>query len=92
MIYAKGVKRMRKDENWAVDISRIREFFREQADVHEENGCFIFGECIITLISQTGNAFEKWKIPRTQIIFEGNQADLENIHRRFFLRFLSAGG
>ena len=83
---------MRKDENWAIDTSRIRAFFREQTDMREEKGCFIFGHCIITLVPLSGNAMGKWQIPRTQIIFEGNDADVETIHRRFFLRFLSAGG
>ena len=83
---------MRKDENWAIDPSRIRAFFREQADVREENGLFIFGQCTVTLVPLNGNAIGKWQIPRTQIIFEGSEDDVEAIHRRFFLRFLSAGG
>ena len=83
---------MRRDENWAIDTGRIRAFFRTQADVREEGGRFIFGGCSITLIPQIGNAMNKWQISRTQIIFEGNEDDLEAIHRRFFLQFLSAGG
>jgi hypothetical protein len=34
----------------------------------------------------------KWEIPRTQVIIEGTEDDVQIIHRRFFLRFLSAGG
>ena len=83
---------MRRDENWAIEIGRIRAFFRQQADVQEEDGRFIFGGCAITLIPRSGNAMNKWQFPRTQIIFEGNEDDVEAIHHRFFLRFLSAGG
>ena len=83
---------MRRDENWAIQIDRIRAFFCEQADVHEENGRFIFGDCSIDLIPLSGCAMDRWLIPRTQIIFEGKDDDVQTIHRRFFLRFLSAGG
>jgi hypothetical protein len=83
---------MRRDENWAIDISRIRAFFREQTDVYEENGNFCFGNCSIILIPQIGSAMDKWVLPRTRIIFEGEDDAVAAIHRRFFLRFLSAGG
>jgi len=88
----KGVKRMRRDENWAIGIDRVRAFFRDQADVREEDGLFIFGSCTIALIPQTAKAMNKWQIPRTQLIFEGDESDVQAIYRRFFLRFLSAGG
>ena len=83
---------MRKDENWAIGSARICAFFREQSDVREEDGRFIFGGCTITLVPLCGSAMGKWEIPRTRIIFEGEDGDTETIHRRFFLRFLSAGG
>ena len=83
---------MRREENWAIDAGRIRAFFRKQTDVHEENERFIFGSCSISLIPQCGKAMGKWQLHRTQIIFEGNEDDIQAIHRRFFLRFLSAGG
>jgi len=83
---------MRREENWAVEIDRIRTFFREQTDVDEKDGCFIFGNCRITLIPQDGSAMDKWFLPRTQVIFEGGEDAVAAIHRRFFLRFLSAGG
>lgn len=83
---------MRRDENWAIDIARIHAFFREQPDVQEEQDCFRFGKCIITLIPHSASAMGKWEIPRTQVIIEGTEDDIQIIHRRFFLRFLSAGG
>ena len=83
---------MRREENWAVETDRIRAFFREQADVQERDGVFIFGHCTVTLLPRQGNAMGKWQLPRTQIVFEGEDDDVQTIHRRFFLRFLSAGG
>ena len=83
---------MRRDENWAIDISRIRAFFRKQPDVREEQDHFLFRECVITLIPHSAPAMGKWEIPRTQVIIEGTEDDVQIIHRRFFLRFLSAGG
>lgn len=83
---------MHRDENWAIDAIRVRAFFREQADVYEADGRFIFGNCSITLIPCSSAAMGKWEIPRTRLIFEGEDGDVEAIHRRFFLRFLSAGG
>ena len=83
---------MRREENWAIDAGRIRAFFRDQMDVREKDGRFIFASCSITLIPQQGNAIGKWQLSRTQIIFEGNEDDVNAIHRRFFFRFLSAGG
>ena len=38
------------------------------------------------------NAMGKWLLPRTLVIFEGEDDEVLGIHRRFFLRFLSAGG
>ena len=88
----KGVKRMRREENWAVEIGRIRAFFREQEDACEKDGGFICGNCRITLIQKEENAMGKWLLPRTLVIFEGEDDAVLSIHRRFFLRFLSAGG
>ena len=83
---------MHRDENWAVDAERIRAFFRSQADVREQEGVFLFGSCRITLLPQTGSAMNKWALARTRILFDGDDQDVRDIHRRFFLRFLSAGG
>ena len=83
---------MRIDENWAVAPERIRAFFLEQADVQEDRDCFRFRTCTISLVALTGQAMGRWKIPRTQVIFEGDDEDVQTIHHRFFLRFLSAGG
>ena len=83
---------VRMDENWAIAPERVSAFFLEQEDVKAEDTGFRYRSCKIVLIPLSGQAMGKWKIPRTQVIFEGDDADAQEIHHRFFLRFLSAGG
>ena len=83
---------MRMDENWAITLERISAFFHEQPDVQADGDCFRYRSCMIVLIPLSGQAMGKWAIPRTQVIFEGSDEDVQEIHHRFFLRFLSAGG
>ena len=83
---------MVKEENWAIPVERIQAFFRQQVDVTEAEGTFQFRQCTIRLIPQSGQLLEKWQQPRTLITLEGPDEDAEEIYKRFFLRFLSAGG
>ena len=80
------------DENWAIAPSRITAFFRQQPDVAETPDGFRFGDCRIVLepLPSSGNGI--WDIPRTRVWMEGPEEDTKEIHSRFFLRFLSAGG
>ena len=80
------------DENWAVETGRVAAFFLEQPDVEQTHDGFRFGDCRITLESlpPMGNGF--WAIARTRVRMEGPEEDTTQIHSRFFLRFLSAGG
>ena len=78
-------------ENWAVETSRIREFLRYQEDVTESEGIFLYKNCRIILTplpSQTGI----FTVSRTEVQMDGPEEEVREIHRRFFLRFLSAGG
>ena len=83
---------MRMDENWALALERISAFFLEQADVQADGNGFRYRSCTITLVPISGQAMGKWEIQRTQVVFEGDDEDVREIHHRFFLRFLSAGG
>ena len=83
---------MIKDENWGIPLVRIRDFFSAQPDVTEDGEDFLFGHCRITLTPSTGHFLGPWEMPRTQIRMEGPEEDVRIIHRRFYLRFLSAGG
>ena len=83
---------MRREENWAIDTERICGFFAEQPDVLRREDGFAFGQCQIRLIPASGQLLGKWQQKRTIVIMEGPEEDIAQIHQRFFLRFLSAGG
>ena len=83
---------MIKDENWGIPLVRIRDFFSAQPDVTEDGEDFLFGHCRITLTPITGHFLGPWEMPRTQVRMEGPEEEVRIIHRRFYLRFLSAGG
>ena len=80
------------NENWGIPIARIREFFLSQPDVTEEGADILFRDCRITLTPITGHFLGPWEMPRTQVRMEGEDPDVHTIHRRFYLRSLSAGG
>ena len=83
---------MVKEENWAIDPERVRAFFAEQPDAVVSGNGFQFGGCRVILTPASGTLLGKWAMPRTIIRFEGDEKAVEAIYRRFFLRFLSAGG
>ena len=83
---------MIKDENWGIPMPRIWEFFSAQSDVTADGEEFLFGHCRITLTAITGHFLGPWDMPRTQVRMEGPEEEVRIIHRRFYLRFLSAGG
>lgn len=84
---------MRKEEIWSVSIQRARTFFREQEDVTEEStNLFLFGTCRIQLTELKPKGMGVWAAKRIQVRMEGDDADVENIYHRYFIRFLSTGG
>ena len=83
---------MVKEENWAIDPARARAFFAKQPDAVVSEDSIRIGGCRVTLTPVSGVLLGKWAMPRTLIRFEGDEEAVEAIHRRFFLRFLSAGG
>ena len=83
---------MRYEENWAIAPERIRAFLRQQPDVTESEDSFWFHRCRICLTPCDGQLFGKWQQQRTIVTMEGPDTDTAEIHQRFFLRFLSAGG
>ena len=84
---------MRKEEIWSVPISRVRAFFRAQPDVSEAAAdCYLCRSCRITLAELPPRGEGIWAAARVQVCMEGDEADVQPIHRRFFHQFLSAGG
>ena len=83
---------MVKEENWAIAPERVRAFFAEQPDAVALDDSIQLGGCRVTLTPVSGTLLGKWAMPRTIIRFEGDAGAVEAVYRRFFLRFLSAGG
>ena len=80
-------------EIWAIPRERIERFFQSQNDVRPSGeGGFFFGQCEIRITSMPDREIGRLRFPRTQMEFEGPEADTEKIHRRFVLQFISAGG
>lgn len=71
-----GSKRM-YDEVWAVDARRVKKFFKEHPDV-------------VTVISLPDRTLGSMTMPQTRIIITGDNAD--ELYRRFYLSFMTAGG
>ena len=80
------------EENWGISEARMAEFLSRQPDVTPAQDGFVFLDCRILLTALSHNALGKWPIPRTRVVITGSEDDAREIHRRLFLRFLSAGG
>ena len=80
------------EENWAIEPARVKAFFAEQPDAVEVPDGFCVNGCHVTLEEAEGSLLDKWAVRRTCVRFEGEEAAVKEVHRRFFLRFLSAGG
>lgn len=83
---------MEYHENWAVSLDRIERFFREQPDVDAGAEGFSFGDCRIRLTELPSRPLGPVMVPYTLVEMTGSDSDTEKIHKRFFLRFISAGG
>ncbi|MBR4473441.1 MAG: hypothetical protein IKS55_07355 [Oscillospiraceae bacterium] len=80
-------------EIWAIPLDRIERFFQSQNDVRPNgDDGFSFGQCKIRITSMSEREIGSLRFPQTQMEFEGPDADTEEIHRRFVLQFISAGG
>ncbi len=80
------------EENWGIPLERIQYFFTSQTDVDSRETGFSFRSCQITLTALEPGQMGAIPIPRTCLRIEGPEAEVQIIHRRFFLQFLSAGG
>lgn len=80
------------EENWGISIERMADFLSGQPEILRVQDGFVFRDCRILLTALSHNALGKWPIPRTRVVITGSEDDAREIHRRLFLRFLSAGG
>lgn len=79
-------------EKWAVSLERIEGFFHEQPDTEAASGGFHYRSCRISLTALPSWLLGPVMVPYTLVEMSGGDEDTETIHRRFFLRFVSAGG
>ena len=80
------------DENWGIPMERVQLFFTQQPDAVQTAEGFVFRDCRVQLTPLPGKAMRQWEFPRTRVQMEGGEDAVKDIYRRFFLRFLSAGG
>lgn len=78
-------------ETWAVSQKRIDEFFLSLDGVQKCEDTYTYKGCTVTL-TETAGQLGSIPIPRTQLVIDGNEEDVSDLYKRFFLRFLSAGG
>ncbi len=84
---------MEYDEIWGISLERIHEFFSAQADaVGEGDTGFRIGDVRVGLTRLPDRVIPGAAMPRTRVEITGPGEGAEAVHRRFFLRFLSAGG
>ena len=83
---------MKKTEVWAVEQSRIAEFFQSLPDSAQKETDFVFGDCRVTVTALEPRRMAGLALPQTQAVFEGEDAAVNAVYRLFLLRFLSAGG
>lgn len=81
---------MEYNEIWAVPIQKIEDFFKQNPAVTYDGSNYSYKNCLITIerLPEKGIL----EIPQTQIIMSGQEHETKEIHDKFFLNFLSAGG
>lgn len=81
---------MIKEKIWTVPLHRAAAFFREQEDVTEERtNVFLFRSSRITIAEVKAAGMGMWATKRIKVTMEGEDADVEAMYHRFFVRFLS---
>jgi hypothetical protein len=84
---------MQITETWSVSYERIAAFFLAQEELRPKgDGCFSFRRCEIRLTPLEPRRMGRFRFPQTRVAFDGPDEDAEEIHRRFVLQFISAGG
>ena len=83
---------MTYDEIWGIAFERVRGFFAAQSDVRQlSDTAFRFKNADILIEALPEKHLGSMRIKQSRIVIRG-EADADNIHHRFYMRFLSAGG
>lgn len=84
---------MQITETWSIDCERVTAFFSGQDGVRANGESrFSYGTCEILVTPLPPRGVGRFQFPQTQVSFTGPEPDREEIHRRFVLQFISAGG
>ena len=84
---------MRICEIWGITPERIREYLLEEEKLYmTESGRYTNGSVTVSLNAMPPRVLGAFAFPQTQLVFEGGDSEAESFHRRFVLRFISAGG
>ena len=80
-------------EDWALPMARIVEYLQgfEQARRISETH-FEIGGCELCLQPLEDRKIGNYAFPRTLVTFSGEKREVESLHRKFMLRFLTLGG
>ncbi len=81
---------MEYNEIWAVPVSQLEKFFKQNPAVTHNGSNYLYKNCLISIEKLPEKGI--LKIPQTQIIMSGEEKETKEIHEQFFLNFLSAGG
>ena len=84
---------MRICEIWGITPERIREYLLEEEKLYmTEPGRYTNGSVTVSLNAMPPRVLGAFAFPQTQVMFEGGDKEMEALHHRFVLRFISAGG
>lgn len=83
---------MNYDEIWGIAFPRVSEYFSAQDDVEKtDDGSFRYGTAVVEPEALPDKHMGSMVIAQTRVRITGG-ADADDLHRRFYMRFLSAGG
>lgn len=81
------------DELWTVSIDEAKAFIEQQGGIIKTAyAVYLYGGCRIELYEAEDHILGGMHFPRVRIKLSGDEADAGEFHRRFVLRFMSAGG
>ena len=83
---------MNYDEIWGIAFPRVSEYFSAQDDVEKtDDGRFRCGAAFVEPEALPDKHMGSMIIAQTRVRITGG-ADADDLHRRFYMRCLSAGG
>ncbi len=81
---------MEYNEIWAVSVPHLEKFFKQNPAITYNASKYFYKKCVITIEKLPEQGI--LKIPQTRVIMSGKDDETKEIHEKFFLHFLSAGG